>query len=124
MTDVIRVVLFDDHTLFRMGLAELLERHGKVSVVAMSGKPSEAAQLLDEHHPDVAVLDLNMPGTDGITLLRQLREAGYTLPFFIAHGERFARRFSGGITRRRAWLLAEEYGTQRRRGCDFARCAR
>ena len=83
MTDVIRVVLFDDHTLFRMGLAELLERHGKVSVVAMSGKPSEAAALLDEHHPDVAVLDLNMPGTDGITLLTQLREAGYTLPFLL-----------------------------------------
>ncbi|MDP1680927.1 MAG: response regulator, partial [Burkholderiales bacterium] len=83
MTEAIRIVLFDDHTLFRMGLAELLERHGKVSVVAMSGKPSEAAALLDEHRPDVAVLDLNMPGTDGITLLTQLREAGYTLPILL-----------------------------------------
>ncbi|MBT9612723.1 MAG: response regulator [Burkholderiales bacterium] len=83
MTEAIRVVLFDDHTLFRMGLAELLERHGKVSVVAMSGKPSEAAALLDEHRPDVAVLDLNMPGTNGITLLTQLREAGHTLPILL-----------------------------------------
>ncbi len=80
MSEAIRIVLFDDHTLFRMGLAELLERHGKVKVVAMSGKPSEATAILDEHKPDVAVLDLNMPGTDGITLLNQLREAGYTLP--------------------------------------------
>lgn len=83
MTDAIRVVLFDDHTLFRMGLAELLERHGKVKVAAMSGKPSEAVALLDEHQPDVAVLDLNMPGTNGITLLTQLREAGYTLPILL-----------------------------------------
>ncbi len=83
MTEPVRIVLFDDHTLFRMGLAELLERHGKVKVVAMSGKPDEAVAILDEHHPDVAVLDLNMPGTNGITLLTQLREAGYTLPILL-----------------------------------------
>ena len=46
MTQAIRIILVDDHTLFRMGLAELLERHGKVSVVGMSGNAEGARALL------------------------------------------------------------------------------
>ena len=83
MSDSIRIVLIDDHTLFRKGLAELLERHGKVRVVAMSGNAHEAQQLLEQHQPDVAVIDLNMPEIDGITLLEQLRAHGFTLPILL-----------------------------------------
>lgn len=83
MSESIRIVLIDDHTLFRKGLAELLERHGKVSVVAMSGNAHETRQILDEHKPDVAVIDLNMPEIDGITLLGQLRAEGYSLPILL-----------------------------------------
>jgi two-component system nitrate/nitrite response regulator NarL len=83
MTEAIRIILVDDHTLFRKGLAELLERHGKVSVVGMSGNSSDARALLEEHKPDVAVIDLNMSDVDGITLLGQLRAEGYTLPILL-----------------------------------------
>jgi two-component system nitrate/nitrite response regulator NarL len=83
MTESIRIILVDDHTLFRKGLAELLERHDKVSVVGMSGNSSDARALLDEHKPDVAVIDLNMPDIDGITLLGQLRAEGYALPILL-----------------------------------------
>ena len=79
----IRIILVDDHTLFRMGLAELLERHGKVTVVGMSGHANGARALLDEHKPDVAVIDLNMPNVDGITLLGELRAEGYSLPILL-----------------------------------------
>ena len=83
MTESVRIILVDDHTLFRKGLAELLERHDKVSVVGMSGNSSDARALLDEHKPDVAVIDLNMPDIDGITLLGQLRAEGYALPILL-----------------------------------------
>lgn len=78
-----RIVLVDDHTLFRKGLAELLERDGLVRVVAMTGQPEEVQGLLRAHQPDALILDLNLPGTDGIHLMQQLRAEGFTLPILI-----------------------------------------
>ncbi|MFA5081345.1 MAG: response regulator [Hydrogenophilaceae bacterium] len=78
-----RLVLVDDHTLFRKGLAELLERDGLVSVVAMTGNPADVQDLLHEHQPDVLILDLNMPGTDGINLMQELKAEGFALPILI-----------------------------------------
>jgi two-component system nitrate/nitrite response regulator NarL len=53
MSDPIRVVLVDDHTLFRMGLAELLEQRGSIKVVGVTGNADEARRLLREEQPDV-----------------------------------------------------------------------
>ena len=83
MSEPIRIILIDDHTLFRKGLCELIERHGKIKVAAISGSPYEARELIREHKPDVAVFDLNMPEVDGITLVSQLREEGHTLPILL-----------------------------------------
>jgi two-component system, NarL family, nitrate/nitrite response regulator NarL len=83
MTDPIRVVLIDDHTLFRKGLAELLERTGTINVVGITGNPDEAHGLLSEQNPDVVVMDLHMPGVDGITLLTQLRREGCDTPVLL-----------------------------------------
>jgi len=79
----VRIVLVDDHTLFRKGLAELLERDGSLEVAAMTGEPNEVAALLRAHSPDVLILDLNLPPTDGITLMQELREQGFSLPVLI-----------------------------------------
>lgn len=78
-----RIVLVDDHTLFRKGLAELLEREGTLQVVAMTGDPQQVQALLREHQPDVLLLDLNMPGIDGISLMQQLKAEGFALPILI-----------------------------------------
>jgi two-component system nitrate/nitrite response regulator NarL len=77
------IVLVDDHTLFRKGLAELLESQGAVSVVAITGNPAEVAGLLDAHKPDVLLLDLNIGGIDGIHVMQQLRADGFVLPVLI-----------------------------------------
>ena len=79
----LRVVLVDDHTLFRKGLAELLERDGAIQVVAMTGNPQEVQALLREHQPDVLLLDLNLPAIDGISLMQQLKVYGFSLPILI-----------------------------------------
>lgn len=78
-----RIVLVDDHTLFRKGLAELLERDGTLQVVAMTGDPQQVQTLLREHQPDVLLMDLNMPGIDGISLMQQLKAEGFALPILI-----------------------------------------
>ena len=80
MSDPIRVVLVDDHTLFRMGLAELLEQRGSIKVVGVTGNADEARRLLREEQPDVLIMDLHMPPLDGLTLFRQLRQEGFTTP--------------------------------------------
>ena len=80
MTEPIRVVLVDDHTLFRKGLAELLEHSGAVRVVGITGNPDEARSLLRDATPDVVIMDLNMPGRDGLSVLKDLREEGVDVP--------------------------------------------
>lgn len=77
------IVLVDDHTLFRKGLAELLESQGAVNVAAITGSPAEVSALLREKKPDVLLLDLNIGGTDGIQLMQALRGEGHDLPVLI-----------------------------------------
>lgn len=77
------IVLVDDHTLFRKGLAELLEREGAIRVADITGDPAKVAGLLKAHTPNVLILDLNIGGTDGITVMQELRAEGFNLPVLI-----------------------------------------
>jgi two-component system, NarL family, nitrate/nitrite response regulator NarL len=76
MNAPIKVVLVDDHSLCRNGLTDLLRQRGQMEVCASTGDAEKVPDLLREHRPDLIVLDLRMPGTDGLTLLRRLRAAG------------------------------------------------
>mgnify|MGYP000925834994 CR=1 FL=1 len=77
------IVLVDDHTLFRKGLAELLEREGAIRVADITGDATQVATLLKAYTPDVLILDLNIGGTDGITVMQELRAEGFDLPVLI-----------------------------------------
>lgn len=79
----IRVLLVDDHTLFRKGLAELLERNEQISVAGVTGSAEEARRLLAELKPDVMVTDLHMLPEDGLSLLRQLQSEGNHIPTLV-----------------------------------------
>ncbi len=83
MTERLRIVLVDDHALCRTGLTDLLQHRGNITVVAASGDPEQVAGILAEHRPDLLVLDLRMPATDGLTLLRRLRAEGCDTPALI-----------------------------------------
>jgi two-component system, NarL family, nitrate/nitrite response regulator NarL len=76
MNAPIKIVLVDDHSLCRNGLTDLLRQRGQMEVCAATGDVEKVPDLLREHQPDLIVLDLRMPGTDGLTLLRRLRAAG------------------------------------------------
>ena len=74
-----RVLLIDDHALFRIGLSELLERRG-IEVAAAVGDCREGLELAGELKPDVILLDMRMPQMSGLDLLRQLRSQAPQLP--------------------------------------------
>jgi DNA-binding NarL/FixJ family response regulator len=72
MTGVIRVLVADDHPVVRSGLAGLLTSLDGFTVVAVAKDGREAVREAVLHAPDVALMDLKMPGTDGFTAIREL----------------------------------------------------
>ncbi len=66
-----RVLLADDHTLVRAGIRALLESVGGIEIVAESGDGREALELIIRHGPDVALLDIGMPGLSGLEVARR-----------------------------------------------------
>jgi len=75
----LRVLIIDDHTLFRSGLRELLERRG-IAVVGAVGDGREGCDLVRELLPDVVLLDLRMPEVDGLAVLDRLNRAALDIP--------------------------------------------
>ena len=67
------IVLADDHTVMRQGLRSLLEEQPDFQVVGEVGNGSEAVRLVEKLHPDVLVLDMVMPGMNGIEVIQQLK---------------------------------------------------
>ncbi|MDA2812984.1 response regulator transcription factor [Nocardiopsis sp. RSe5-2] len=68
-----RVVIADDHTMFREALCHTLGSHPDVDVVGTAGTAPEAVSCAARHRPDIIVLDVRMPGGDARTTLRRLR---------------------------------------------------
>ena len=95
-TKKLSVLLVDDHTLFRKGLAELLEQRGDIEVAGIAGNADDALRLLAEKQPDVVITDLNMPPNGGLALLRQIRADKWAMPVLIltARGS-WAERIDG-----------------------------
>ena len=71
----IRIILADDHPIFRDGLVHSIEETGAFAVVGVGGSADEAVALAAEHKPDIALLDLSMPG-NGITAAARIAQAG------------------------------------------------
>jgi DNA-binding NarL/FixJ family response regulator len=76
--DVITVLIAEDHTLVREGTREILEREADLSVVAEAERGDDALALMRRVRPDVALVDLRLPGLSGIETARQTTEAGLT----------------------------------------------
>ncbi|HLC05219.1 MAG TPA: response regulator transcription factor [Anaerolineales bacterium] len=70
---LIRVLLADDHAVVRAGFRQFMESAGDIVVVAEADDGNQAVQAIQEHKPDVAVLDIQMPGMSGIEVTRWVR---------------------------------------------------
>jgi DNA-binding NarL/FixJ family response regulator len=69
---MIRVLLADDQDLVRAGFRALLDAQNDVEVVGEAGDGDEAVQLARRHRPDVVLMDIRMPGTDGLAATRTI----------------------------------------------------
>jgi DNA-binding NarL/FixJ family response regulator len=69
----IRVIIVDDHPLIRQGLQALLKRETDIEVVAEAADGQEAMGLVEKLKPDIVVLDIVMPGLDGIRAMEQIK---------------------------------------------------
>lgn len=70
MSEKIRVIIADDHPIFRNGLKQIITDDGDISVIGEAGDGEKALQLIKELYPDIAVLDLHMPEKNGLQILK------------------------------------------------------
>jgi two-component system nitrate/nitrite response regulator NarL len=79
----IQVILVDDHSLCRRGLTELLTHRYGISVVGATDNGGELIALLNDHNPDLIVMDLRMEPVNGLGLLALIRKEGFLTPVMI-----------------------------------------
>ena len=82
-TTTISTVIVDDEQLASEELSYLLKDFPDVEVVATGANGFEAYELIEKLEPDLVFLDVQVPGMDGLTVIRNLREKGVPLPYFI-----------------------------------------
>jgi hypothetical protein len=70
----IKVILVDDHQLFAEGVAAMFSSHDFIQIVAKVSSAQETLSQITKYSPDLILLDIKMPGFDGIDLLREIRE--------------------------------------------------
>ncbi len=77
MSNVLKILIADDHSMIREGLKQLLELDGDIQVVGEAGNGEECLEALKRVNPDVVLLDINMPVMNGLKMLEILRSSKY-----------------------------------------------
>jgi two-component system nitrate/nitrite response regulator NarL len=96
----IRILIADDHTIFRDGLRTLLDAEKEFAVVGEAGDGQEVLGLLEQLKPDILLLDMSMPKVDGMEVLRSLSESQSAVRTIVlsgtVEGEEISRAFQLG----------------------------
>lgn len=69
---VINILLVDDHTVLRQGIAQVIESQEDMHVVAQASNGEQAIEMAHAHQPDLMLLDINLPGIDGVEVARKI----------------------------------------------------
>jgi DNA-binding NarL/FixJ family response regulator len=112
MTEKTRILIADDHPIFRSGLRQIIEADGSMSVIAEADDGAAALKLIREHQPDVIVLDLNMPGLSGFEVVSSMRDEQLTgeVVLLTMHNEEamFTKAVNLGV---RGYVLKDSAGS-------------
>lgn len=112
-SEPIKLFIVDDHTLVRQGLSAILEHQGDINVVGQCGDGSAAVEQILGSSPDVVLLDLSLPGLNGLEVCRRLSKASGSLSILVltmhAEEEYVAEAFRGGAC---GYLLKEAASEQ------------
>lgn len=89
MSDVIKVMLVDDHAVVRAGYQMLLKNSPELEVIAEAGSGEEAYRIHSTHQPDVIVMDLSLPGISGLETIKRIhsRDSKTKILVFSMHEE-------------------------------------
>ncbi len=85
-TGIIRVLLVDDHDLVRRGLKTMLDTEDGMEVVGEASDGAEAVKLVEETLPDIVLMDVIMPGKDGIEATREIRSGWPSVAVIVLSG--------------------------------------
>ena len=85
-TPPVRCIVADDHAATRQGAAEILSAQGDIEVVATASDGPEAVHLMQHYRPDVAVIDVLMPGKGGLDVVKDVEENGLGTAILIYTG--------------------------------------
>lgn len=80
---MIRILIVDDHAMFREGLKQILAKHSDMRVVDEAGSSQEAMEKILRHKLDVVLLDISLPGRSGADLLTEIRKEKPELPLLV-----------------------------------------
>jgi DNA-binding NarL/FixJ family response regulator len=97
METALKVLIADDHPIFREGLARTIEREPAFTIVAQCDEGNEALRLIRELRPDIAVLDISMPMLSGLEIIQSARRERLTTAFVILTMYKDERYFNEAI---------------------------
>lgn len=83
MSEPLEILLVDDHRMFRAGIKALIEADGRMRVVGEAGSGDEAVDRVRELKPDVVVMDLSMPGSNGLEATRRIAALGLDIKVLV-----------------------------------------
>lgn len=83
---MISVLVVDDHELVRTGICRMLADHVEIEVIGQAESGEEALSLARQHHPDIVLLDVNMPGIGGVEATRRLLQVSSTIKVIAVSG--------------------------------------
>jgi len=109
----IRIVIADDHAVLRESLAALLSTQSDFQVDGMAADGHEALELVLQFHPDVLVLDLFMPGSDGFEVLKTLDKAGNRVATVVLTGSESESDYTNVVRMGGRGLVLKAHGPEK-----------
>jgi DNA-binding NarL/FixJ family response regulator len=111
--DSIRVLVADDHTIFREGLCRLLEAEGDITVAGEAGSGKECLAMVEKLKPDIVLLDLSMPDQGGLSVLSELGGAESKIRTIILTASEDERDYVESVRRGARGIVLKAAATER-----------